>query len=134
MAFHHVAADQGGVARAQLLRQAQPCAHGVVAGFVHGHLESIGLHVVHPILAAAAVGVFPHFDRRRDRPGSACQGRGQGRHRTSAEQRQRGGQPLAAAEGGSSAGGGTEGLHEDLRGIVQWARGSTVMVPVMPAW
>ena len=83
MAFHHVAADQCGVARAQLGRQPQFASHGMIATMVNLDAKAVGFHVGDPVLAAAAAGVFPDFYRnavRRGRPGGAEGGAGCGGH------------------------------------------------------
>ena len=64
MALDDVATHQGGMARTQLLRQAQAGAHGVVAGVVDGEVKAIRFHMGDPVMTATAAGVFPDFNGR----------------------------------------------------------------------
>ncbi len=75
------------------MRQAQPGAHSVVAGVMDGETETVGLHVGDPVVAAAAVGVFPDLD------GGARGGAHPARRKEGcARQRQCGQQQMAAAQ------------------------------------
>jgi hypothetical protein len=58
-----ITADSGCVARAQLLGHAQSLTRSGIAHIAHMDLETMGLQVFDPQMAATTVGVFPDLDR-----------------------------------------------------------------------
>ena len=58
-----ITADRGCVARAQLLGHAQSLTRSGIAHIAHIDLETMGLQMFDPQLAATTVGVFPDLDR-----------------------------------------------------------------------
>src|SRR5690625_5584163 len=61
MAFDGIAADSGGMARAELFGNAEPFAYAGVAGIGSTHLDAHFFKMLDPFVAAATVGVFPDF-------------------------------------------------------------------------
>ena len=58
-----ITADSGCVARAQLLGHAQSLTRSGIAHIAHLDLETMGLQMFDPQMAATTVGVFPDLDR-----------------------------------------------------------------------
>jgi len=64
MALDGITTDHSGMARAQRVRHAKPLSGLRIADVMDLHLKVAGLQVRNPLLAAAAVRVFPNFDLR----------------------------------------------------------------------
>ena len=94
MAFDHVAAHQRGVAGAVLLRHPQALACGDVAGVEGAHAEAVFFEVSDPVVAAAALGVFPDLHHG--------QGAARLRQRKGGGQGQQGGGSEPAQGGGAA--------------------------------
>ena len=83
MAFDHVAVDQRGVAGRKFRGQSQALAHGGVAGVEGLNLKTGFAQDLDPVLAAAAVGVFPDLHDGQlfgavGQRGPRCAGQGRG--------------------------------------------------------